>query len=110
MIRIDFQVQRYALLALTAAALFGASVPFAKLLLGEMSPVMLAGLLHLGSGLGLALLRFARRTDDHAREARLVAQDWGWLSGAIVAGGVIAPRQLLWSFPDRGVAGVYRRH
>jgi drug/metabolite transporter (DMT)-like permease len=42
--------------ALLAAALFGVSTPFAKLLLGEMRPVLLAGLLYLGSGLGLSLL------------------------------------------------------
>ena len=41
--------------ALGAAALFGASTPFAKLLLGEVSPLMLAGILYLGSGIGLAL-------------------------------------------------------
>ena len=102
--RIDLQVQRYALLALAAAALFGASVPFAKLLLGEMSPVILAGLLYLGSGLGLALLRFARGSNDQPREARLAAKDWGWLAGAIVAGGVLAPLLLLWGLAGSGAA------
>ena len=100
----DLQVQRYALLALAAAALFGTSVPFAKLLLGEMSPVILAGLLYLGSGLGLALLRFARGKSDQPREARLTARDWGWLAGAIVAGGVIAPVLLLWGLSGSGAA------
>ena len=102
--RMDLQVQRYALLALAAAALFGASVPFAKLLLGEISPVVLAGLLYLGSGLGLALLRFARGTNAHSREARLIAKDWGWLAGAIVAGGVVAPVLLLWGLAGSGAA------
>ena len=40
--------------ALAAAALFGASTPLAKLLLGELPPVSLAGLLYLGSGFGLS--------------------------------------------------------
>jgi drug/metabolite transporter (DMT)-like permease len=102
--RIDLRVQRYGLLALAAAALFGASVPFAKLLLGEMSSLILAGLLYLGSGLGLALLRFARGSSDHSREARLGASDWGWLAGAIVAGGVIAPVLLLWGLAGSGAA------
>lgn len=83
-------------MALAAAALFGAGVPFAKLLLGETSPIVLAGLLYLGSGMGLALLRLARSLGDHSREARLTAQDWGWLAGAIIAGGVVAPVLLLW--------------
>jgi hypothetical protein len=39
--------------ALLSAVLFGASTPAAKLLLGETGPWMLAGLLYLGSGLGL---------------------------------------------------------
>ena len=39
--------------ALASALLFGAGTPLAKWLLGEMSPWMLAGLLYLGSGLGL---------------------------------------------------------
>src|SRR2546428_8367389 len=41
--------------ALAGAALFGASTPVAKLLLGEIQPVLLAGLLYIGSGLGLGL-------------------------------------------------------
>ena len=39
--------------ALAAALLFGASTPFAKQLLRDVSPVLLAGLLYLGSGIGL---------------------------------------------------------
>jgi drug/metabolite transporter (DMT)-like permease len=41
--------------AILAAVLFGASTPFAKLLLGEIPPVLLAGLLYLGSGAGCPL-------------------------------------------------------
>ena len=48
--------------ALLAAALFGASAPLAKALLTGVGPWMLAGLLYLGSGLGLMLLRFVRRS------------------------------------------------
>ena len=40
--------------ALGSAVLFGASTPLAKLLLGEVPPLLLAALLYLGSGLGLA--------------------------------------------------------
>src|SRR6202158_1423595 len=39
--------------ALIAALLFGASTPFAKLLVGDVPPILLAGLLYLGRGLGL---------------------------------------------------------
>jgi len=104
MIRIDLRIQRYAFLALAAAALFGASTPFAKLLLGEISPVVLAGLLYLGSGIGLALLRLAQGFDRRSQEASLAARDWGWLAGAIIAGGVAAPVLLLWGLAGSGAA------
>ena len=98
----DLRIQRYALLALAAAALFGASTPLAKLLLAETSPVVLAGLLYIGSGLGLALLKLARRADRRTREAPLAARDRGWLAGAIVSGGVVAPVLLLWGLAGSG--------
>ena len=101
---IHFSIQRYALLALAAAALFGASTPLAKLLLSEASPVLLAGLLYLGSGVGLALVRFARGFNERPRETPLVAGDWGWLAGAILAGGVLAPVLLLWGLAGSGAA------
>ena len=42
--------------ALVAALLFGASTPLAKGLLQGLSPLLLAGLLYTGSGLGLLVL------------------------------------------------------
>ena len=101
---IELSLQRYAFYALAAAALFGASTPLAKLLLVEVSPVVLAGLLYLGSGLGLALLRLARGIDQRPREAPLAARDWGWLAGAIIAGGMVAPVLLLWGLSGSGAA------
>lgn len=101
---IDFSLQRYAFLALASAALFGASTPLAKLLLGEVSPVVLAGLLYLGSGVGLALLQLVRGSDRRFREAPLSGRDWGWLTGAILAGGVVAPVLLLWGLSGSGAA------
>lgn len=81
--------------ALVAAALFGASTPFAKLLLGEgVAPVLLAGLLYLGSGCGLGLwwLVRSRRVTG---EASLTRADLPWLAGAIAAGGVAGPVLLM---------------
>ena len=81
--------------ALLAAALFGASTPLAKLLLGEgVTPVLLAGLLYLGSGCGLALWWLARHRRV-ASEASLARADLPWLAGAIVAGGVAGPVLLM---------------
>jgi hypothetical protein len=47
-------------MALASAILFGASTPFSKLLLGEVDPQLLAGLLYLGAGGGLAIVRLGR--------------------------------------------------
>src|SRR3546814_11747967 len=66
--------------ALLAALLFGASTPFAKQLAGDISPIMLAGLLYLGSGIGLWALRLVR--DGGLAVPRLPAKDWVWLLGA----------------------------
>ena len=62
-----------------AALLFGAGTPVAKLLLGHTSPRLLAGLLYLGSGAGLLLLRLVRR----AAPVKLTREEIGWLGAAI---------------------------
>ncbi|MBX9635181.1 MAG: DMT family transporter [Magnetospirillum sp.] len=77
--------------ALASAALFGASAPLAKLLLGQMDPWMLAGLLYLGSGLGLAVLRPLLPASGPA----FARVDLPWLAAAVVAGGVIGPVLLM---------------
>lgn len=86
--------------ALLSAALFGVSTPLAKALLVALQPQVLAGLLYLGSGMGLALFWLARRRQgERGREGLIEApvtrQDLSWLAGAIGAGGVIAPVLLL---------------
>jgi drug/metabolite transporter (DMT)-like permease len=79
--------------AIGAAALFGASTPLAKLLLGSTSPVLLAGLLYLGSGLGLSILRMLR--GQRTGEAPLERTGWPWLAGAVLFGGVLGPMLLM---------------
>jgi len=86
-------MNRNVLFALLAAALFGASTPFAKLLVGDMSPVLLAGLLYLGSGLGLTLIRLVR--DRGWQASGLTRAEWPWLLGAIFFGGVAGPVALM---------------
>jgi drug/metabolite transporter (DMT)-like permease len=81
-----------AYLALAAAALFGASAPLAKALLASISPQLLAGLLYLGSGAGLAIYRRVRGAQ---REAALRRADAGWLAAAIAFGGVLGPLLLM---------------
>jgi drug/metabolite transporter (DMT)-like permease len=103
---IDILLQRYALIALAAAALFGASTPAAKLLLGDVPPLGLAGLLYLGSGCGLVALRLVRKLSRATRphEASLTRDDLPWLAGAVVCGGAIAPVLLLAGLRGTGAA------
>ena len=90
--------------ALASAALFGASTPLAKLLLGELPPLLLAGLLYLGSGIGLAAWIRLRG----ARGILLARADWPWLAGAILAGGIAGPALLLYGLArtDAGSASL----
>ena len=86
-------MNRSVLHALAAAALFGASTPFAKLLVGEVSPLLLAGLLYLGSGIGLAAVRLLR--DRGWSPSGLVRGEWPWLAAAVLFGGVLGPALLM---------------
>lgn len=82
--------------ALVAALLFGASTPAAKILLGYLSPQLMAGLLYLGSGIGLTIYRLA---SNHFRSSRLTASlkrtDLPWLMGVIIFGGIAGPLLLM---------------
>ncbi|MFM0730654.1 EamA family transporter [Paraburkholderia sediminicola] len=86
--------------ALLAAALFGATTPLAKALLGSLSPFLLAGLFYLGSGVGLGAVILARRLTGHAHgqpanHNHFPLREVPWLAGAIVAGGVVGPALLM---------------
>jgi len=86
-----YRLRPYAL-ALAAAAFFGASFPLSKLLLRDLGPIGLAGLLYLSSGVGLGAWRLLRRDP---RESSLGKSDLGWLAGVILSGGVAGPILLL---------------
>jgi drug/metabolite transporter (DMT)-like permease len=99
----NFGLHRGVIAALAAATLFGAGTPLAKLLLEKADPYLLAALLYLGSGVGLWLFRQVRRSPS----VRLAGGEWGWLAGAILSGGVIAPVLLmigLTAMPASGAA------
>jgi drug/metabolite transporter (DMT)-like permease len=83
--------------ALTAALLFGLSVPFSKIFLQDINPIVLSSLLYLGSGAGLLILKVIStfHNKEKVNEASLKINDFKWLSGAILTGGVAAPIILL---------------
>jgi drug/metabolite transporter (DMT)-like permease len=87
-----------AICGLTAAALFGASAPVAKLLLPGASPLSLSALLYLGAGLGLCIPALRRRDRDREgqAEAPFRGRDWVLLGTISLTGGVIGPLLMLW--------------
>jgi len=88
--------------ALIAALLFGASTPFAKLLVGDVPPILLAGLLYLGSGLGLWLIRVVR--DRGFSPPMLPVREWSWFLGAIASGGILGPVLLMYGLTRTSAA------
>jgi drug/metabolite transporter (DMT)-like permease len=94
-----FSLQRHALYVLIAAALFGASAPVAKLLLEDRSALSLAALAYCGGGLALGLAWLGRRGRSNVPEthSKWTPRELTNLTGAIVAGGILAPVVLFWS-------------
>src|SRR5659263_718825 len=73
----------------------------AKLLLGNVDPWLLAGLFYLGSGFGLWLYRRLRK----AEPAVMALNEWPWLVGAILSGGVLAPVLLMYGLSHMPASG-----
>lgn len=83
--------------ALLSATLFGISTPLSKILVGDISPVLLVSFLYLGTALGMFLLGKILRSwhSPLSGEAGIRVQDIPWLLLAILAGGVVAPILLM---------------
>jgi drug/metabolite transporter (DMT)-like permease len=90
-------VKRGIVYALVAAVLFGVSTPLAKRLVGEVPPLVLAGLLYASSGVGLLVVLAGRAIG--ASGSRAIAfparGDWRWLAGAIALGRFAGPVALM---------------
>jgi drug/metabolite transporter (DMT)-like permease len=90
-------MKRGAAYGLASAALFGISTPIAKILVDSVSPVMLAGLLYAGSGFGLLVLLASRRLSRKRSPISMPrGEEWVWLTGAILLGGVFGPVALMY--------------
>src|SRR5512145_2837921 len=90
----------FILQALLAALFFGASAPIAKLLLGDVPPILMAAFLYLGSGTGIALVKLSQRLTSEQTEAGIKGPDVKWLAGAILSGGILAPIVLMISLKN----------
>jgi drug/metabolite transporter (DMT)-like permease len=106
-VRITSEMNKSAILyALASAALFGASTPAAKTMLGTVPPILLAGLLYLGAGIGIAGVRrlVPRIANSDASQGALTRSEAPWLAAAIVAGGILGPLLLMWGLYWTGAA------
>lgn len=81
--------------ALLAPLLFGLGAVAAKTLLADVPPVLLAGLLYLGSGLGLGAVLVLRPRSAGMAGLPLERGNMPWLSGAVLCGGIIGPVLLM---------------
>ena len=83
---------------IASAVLFGLSAPLSKILIRDIAPVALAGLLYAGAFLGLSFYtvgkRWSGRESAHSA-ATLRKKDIPWLAGSIFTGGIGGPICLL---------------
>lgn len=71
--------------AILATGLYALNAPVSKLLLEEVPPTMMAALLYLGAGIGLAVVRLVQRmTGRGKKEAPLTKKDMPYTVGMVV--------------------------
>ncbi|MCB9115859.1 MAG: DMT family transporter [Caldilineaceae bacterium] len=92
------------LLALAAAALFGAATPFSKSLLADLSPFQLSGLLYLGAAAGV--LPIALRGRGLLRPWAMDTRTRRLLLGAVIFGGIVGPVLMLFGLRMAAAASV----
>jgi drug/metabolite transporter (DMT)-like permease len=85
-------IRRGGILGIAAALLFGLSTPAAKAIIGNVPPLLLAGLLYLGSGIGLAVIMALGQRNG----VRLKRADVPWLLATVFFGGALGPALLMW--------------
>ncbi len=73
---------RAVLMAIAAAACYGVSSPLAKILLGKLSPTMIAGLLYFGAGVGMSIVNFFTKEDS--KEAPVTFQELPFVIGMVI--------------------------
>jgi drug/metabolite transporter (DMT)-like permease len=77
--------------AILSAILFGMSPVACKAIVGQMPSSLLAGLLYMGSALGLSGIVLRQATKNYEILGSLSIRQWANLAGAILSGGVLAP-------------------
>ena len=94
------------LFALAAAALYACATPLSKRLLESLPPVLLAGLLYLGAGVGAALLLFGARRAKPAGNVAFTRGEMPYVI-AMVLLDVLAPILLLFGLRSASAASAF---
>ena len=92
-VRTGDAVRKGVMVALGSAVLFGMSTPLTKILVSTVPPLLLAGLLYAGAGLGLLAALISRHLLVPRKSSVSLPrrEEWLWLAGAIFFGGVAGP-------------------
>lgn len=100
-------MKKYIFFALLAAVLYALNAPFSKLLLGELPEAVMAGLLYLGAGAGMAAVGFVSRRihKDNAREEPLDRTDLPYVIAMILLD-IAAPILLMLGLSRTSAASV----
>lgn len=79
---------------LLSALLFGLATPASKILLGDLNPFLLAGLLYFGAAIGVIPLIFRERSNRYIRPP-ILGKQYFYICGAVICGGFLGPALLL---------------
>lgn len=90
-------------LAVASAFFFGISTPLSKVLIRDLNPFLLAGLLYLGAGAGLAVLLCFRAKNGPPSGKKL---KYKYIAGMILFGGLLGPVLLMWAIKLAPAASV----
>ncbi|WP_018962811.1 DMT family transporter [Coprothermobacter platensis] len=100
------QETRATFLAVLAAALYSLSSPFSKILLGDISPTLMAALLYIGAGIGVFVLMVIRSILGKGKsETHILRSDFPYVIGMVVLD-VAAPILLMYGLSMSNAATV----
>lgn len=85
---------KYLFFAILAAVLYAISTPLAKVLLNDLEPVFIAGLLYLGAGFGMLAIGFARKKYNKKHHKPFTRKEVPAIIGMILLD-ILAPILLL---------------
>lgn len=96
-------IQKASLFAILAAALYALNMPFSKLLLAEVPPLMLSAFLYLGAGLGMLLLRFFNNRSKKEKIPPIEQEERPFIIGMILLD-ILAPALLMFGLRSTAAA------